>query len=193
MGRRKKTKWTPYTFQELAQRTGINLVYSSVRGRHSRGAFPPENACSRDVALDAARSLKHFNVGEAGAVGCLDRGGVRIVSFSGKILRETNRTLGGLTAPANTTIVGYIDDTIRDAVERSPTHNPACAERYLFSYRDDQSPLIGLTVLWYGGVDERPVPRGYESLSSVDFQLMAPCQDCIAISPLMMNVARNRV
>jgi hypothetical protein len=98
-----------------------------------------------------------------------------------------------LTTPANTTVVEQIDETIRDAVERSPTHNPARAERYLFSYRDDHSPLIALTVLWYGGVDERPVPRGYESLSSDDFQLMAPCLDCIAISPLMISVVRDQV
>jgi hypothetical protein len=41
------------------------------------------------MALDAAYSLRHLNVREAGAVGCLDRGGIRIVSFSGKILQET--------------------------------------------------------------------------------------------------------
>jgi hypothetical protein len=190
MGRRKKTKWTPISFQKLAERTGINLVYRSVTARHSRGAFPPENESSRSTALKAANDLQLLGIREAGAVGCLDRGGVRLIAFSGKILKELWHK--GWQAPANTTLAVEIDAGIRDAVERSREHNPACAERYLFSHRDSQEPISGLTVLWYGGTDERPVPRGYESLSGGDFQIMAPCRDCIAISPLMMNVARDQ-
>jgi hypothetical protein len=193
---RQKTKWRKATFGELEALTGLRLQYTLAGGNTvTRGAFPAENKRTRDVAIKIAESLYSMGIAQAGAVGCLDRSPQLVIAVSGKILEKladknnVQTLLDYLVTPVR--FVDYIDQTIRDALEHAPDSTQACAERYLYSYRSRTSPIVAMSVVWYGGTGGRLAPVGYQAVSSAQFETMAPCTPCVSISRLMVGIARD--
>jgi hypothetical protein len=193
---RSKTKWKPISFDKLEKYTGLRLRYSLAGGGGAtRGAFPTENERSRNMALAVAGALDGMGVRIEGAVGCLDRASAMVIAVSGKILKElddrTQELVDFVYNGNPLTLKATIDPVIQDAVERAPENTPACAERYLYSLRDNTLPIVGMTVVWYRGTSGRWAPTRYKALSSSRFETMAPCSICVTNSTLMMNVARD--
>jgi hypothetical protein len=193
---RTKIKWRKATFGELEALTGLRLQYTLAGGNTvTRGAFPAENKRTRDMAIKIAESLYNMGIAKAGAVGCLDRNPELVIAVSGKILEEladkdnVHTLLAYLVTPVE--FVDYIDQTIRSALKNTPDSTQACAERYLYSYRSSESPIVAMSVVWYGGTGGRLAPVSYQAVSSAQFETMAPCTPCVSISSLMVRIARD--
>lgn len=179
----------------------------TIMNDHMKGiphCFAEANEISFVWASAAVHACEALGVDGCGSVGCLDRGTRIVVGFSGKLAAAVGKATNFSPVPLKRKMEEYlgqahyqskqlvfafqVHEAIRKAMGQSSS-TAMCAEKYIHS--STGAPILGMSVLWYGGNDDRFVPSYYESVSGDGFQFMVPCQECRSISMTMRSNAES--